>query len=108
MDTLSIQNVLDSFVPISRFNKGEAGKIFEEVKDEGYKIVVKNNIPACVLITPEKYKEMMEIIEDYHLLQLTNERLEKESEVTYSSAEVMARFGIKESDVAGWEDVEIE
>lgn len=68
VNEVSISNVLNSLVPISRFNKGEANKIFDEVKETGCKIVLKNNVPACVLITPEKYNEMMETIENYNLL----------------------------------------
>ena len=56
-------NLLDTFVPISRFNRGEANKIFDEVKETGYKVVVKNNIPICVLLSPERYREIEGIIE---------------------------------------------
>ena len=31
-DALTATKMLNAFVPISRFNKGEAGKIIEEVK----------------------------------------------------------------------------
>ena len=62
---VSVSGVLNSFVPISRFNKGEAHKIFDEVRENGYGIVVKNNNPTCVLIAPEIYEEMMEVIEKY-------------------------------------------
>lgn len=55
LNFMTVDNVLNAIVPISRFNKGEAGKIFDEVKSGGFKIVVKNNVPTCVLITPEKY-----------------------------------------------------
>ena len=37
-----MRDLMESVVPISRFNKGEAGKIFEEVAKSGTKIVVKN------------------------------------------------------------------
>ncbi len=37
--------VMKSIVPITRFNKGEANRIFEEVKSSGTKIVMKNNRP---------------------------------------------------------------
>ena len=50
-------------MPISRFNKGEASKIFEEVKVAGIKVVVKNNIPVCVLVSPAKYDSMMDEIQ---------------------------------------------
>jgi hypothetical protein len=46
-------------VPISRFNKGEANKIFEEVKEVGVKIVLKNNQPIGVIMTPEMYESLL-------------------------------------------------
>ena len=72
---VSVSGVLNSFVPISRFNKGEAHKIFDEVKQNGYGIVVKNNSPTCVLITPEIYEEMMEIIDKYNSMMEVEEIL---------------------------------
>lgn len=50
--------LLNSFVAISRFNKGEAGKIIDEVHEEGFKIIIKNNEPVCVMITPEFFNEL--------------------------------------------------
>ena len=50
--------ILDKVVPISRFNKGEATKIFSEVKETGTKYVFKNNLPECVLLSPEMYDQM--------------------------------------------------
>ncbi len=70
-----MRNLIDAMVPISRFNKGEAGKIFEEVASSGVKIVVKNNTPTCVLINPDKYKELMEIVENYQLLVEAEQRM---------------------------------
>ena len=64
MRTLNTLNVLDSIIPISRFNKGEANKIFSDVKKFGTKIVVKNNVPECVLMSPQTYQQMMEEYED--------------------------------------------
>ena len=48
MNAVNSINILDSIVPISRFNKGEANRIFTEVKNDGIRIVVKNNTPECV------------------------------------------------------------
>ena len=56
LSPMSICGTIKSLVPISRFNKGEANKIFEEVRESGFKIVLKNNSPACVLLTPETYE----------------------------------------------------
>ena len=58
-DALTATKMLNSFVPISRFNKGEAGKIIEEVKRDGIKVIVKNNAPECVMITVEDYDRLV-------------------------------------------------
>ena len=101
-------NILDSLIPISRFNKGEANKIFDEVRSSGFKIVVKNNAPACVLLTPEKYKEMTNIIDDHYLLTLAEERLKNDNAPTIPFEKILAEDGITIADLEAMEDVEIE
>ena len=64
MLALKTANILDTIIPISRFNKGEANKIFSEVKSKGTRIVVKNNVPECVLMSPEEYQTIMDEYED--------------------------------------------
>ena len=101
-------NILDALIPISRFNKGEANKIFDEVRLSGFKVVVKNNAPACVLITPEMYQEMIDMIDDQYLLALADERERNSTGVTYSFEEVIAERGLTIADIDAMEDVEIE
>ena len=52
MNEMSAVGIMKSIVPITRFNKGEANKIFDEVQASGTKIVVKNNKPACCCLLP--------------------------------------------------------
>lgn len=59
-DSLTALKVLNAFVPISRFNKGEAGKIIDEVKQDGIRVIVKNNVPECILITVEEYDNLIQ------------------------------------------------
>lgn len=65
MNELSVMGVMRSIVPITRFNKGEANRIFDEVESSGTKIVMKNNRPACVLMSPGQYEVLMEMLADY-------------------------------------------
>lgn len=58
-DASTACKVVNSFVPISRFNKGEAGKIIDEVKRDGIKVIVKNNAPECLMITVEEYDRLV-------------------------------------------------
>ncbi len=101
-----MRGLMESMVPISRFNKGEAGKIFEEVAKNGTKIVVKNNKPTCVLIDPKRYIELMDMVENFLLLTEAEERMKssKPSDfVSYDDA--MKEFGI---DPAELDDVDVE
>lgn len=58
-DTRTARKTIHAFVPISRFNKGEAGKIIDEVKADGIRVVVKNNVPECVIISVDEYDHIM-------------------------------------------------
>jgi len=108
LNNISISDVVNSLVPISRFNKGEANKIFEELKETGFKIVLKNNSPACVLLTPEAYEELLENLENYRLFIEAEKRVEKVKPEDFIPAHVaMQELGIKETDLEGT-DVEIE
>lgn len=61
--TISAKNILNSSIPISRFNKGEAAKIFEEVRSEGVKVVTKNGKAEVILLSPDKYELMIDQID---------------------------------------------
>jgi PHD/YefM family antitoxin component YafN of YafNO toxin-antitoxin module len=89
-----MSSALDSLVPITRFNRGEAGKIFDEVQTTGCKIVLNNNKPACVLLTPEKYQEMVDMIEDQYLIALAAERMSNDTGATHSFDEILKRDGM--------------
>jgi len=103
----SIREVMDAIVPITRFNRGEASKIFDEVNTRGVKIVLKNNAAACVLVKPERYDEMVEALEDYALFFEAERRMKATGTETVSHTDVMKEFCIREEDLEGVE-VEIE
>ena len=108
LSNISLGDLVNSLVPISRFNKGEANKIFEEVKRTGFKIVLKNNSPACVLLTPEAYAELLETLENYRLFIEAEKRMEKaKAEDFIPAGKAMQELGIKELDLEGT-DVEFE
>lgn len=50
-----ITSAIKSTIPIGLFNRGMAGKVFDEVKKSGSKVVMKNNSPECVLMSPDEY-----------------------------------------------------
>ena len=54
----------EDVISMERFLQGDAEAIFQEVQDEGEKYVFHNNEPACVLISPEQYADMVNVIHD--------------------------------------------
>lgn len=108
MSELSVVGVMRSIVPITRFNKGEANRIFEEVEASGTKVVMKNNSPACVLMSPGRYETLMEMLSDYILQEEAEYRMAHfEPAETLNHEQVMESLGITEEDLVGI-DVEIE
>ena len=91
---------MERIVPISRFNRGEASKIFEEVGETGVKIVLKNNTPVGVIVEPNRYEKMVEMLEDYALYFEAERRMKSASDTGLRSQEqVMSSLGISDSDL---------
>lgn len=108
MNNMSVVGMMNSMIPITRFNKGEATKIFEEVEIAGTKIVVKNNKPACVLISPSQYESLMEMLSDYMLYTEAEKRMAYNNpSENISHEDLMKELGITQDDLDGV-DVEIE
>lgn len=60
INAVNTMNIVNAIIPITRFNKGEAGKIIDEAKQYGPRIIVKNNVPECVLISFDEYNALKE------------------------------------------------
>ena len=99
--------LLQSLVPISQFNKGQASKIFDRLHSEKELIVLKNNQPSAIILSPEEYARLTEIEEDYFLLLEANKRLEEHNNRTVSFDSAMKELGISEKELSDKEDVEI-
>lgn len=100
---------LQSLVPISQFNKGQAAKIFDRLHSEKELIVLKNNQPSAVLLSPEEYTRLTEIEEDYFLLLEANRRIEENGDKkTVSLDSVMDHLGISKEELLDAEDADIE
>jgi hypothetical protein len=68
----------------------------------------RGNVLDSLLLTPEIYKEMTDIIDDHYLLSIAEERLKNTDEKNHSFEEVLAKDGLTLSDIEAMEDVEIE
>ncbi|MDY5576116.1 MAG: type II toxin-antitoxin system Phd/YefM family antitoxin [Lachnospiraceae bacterium] len=102
-------DLLQSLIPISQFNKGQAAKIFDRLHSERELIVLKNNQPSAIILSPEEYTRLTEIEEDYFLLLEANKRMEDNGKnKTLSFSSVMSNLGISEDELLDTEDVDIE
>lgn len=100
---------LKSLVSITQFNKGQASRIFDRLNTEKQLIVLKNNVPTAVIISPEEYIRLSEIAEDHYLMTEAQERLKNnEGKKALSLDEVMQSFGITGEDIENAEDIELE
>lgn len=71
----SIRSAIENTISISLFNRGLAGKIFDDVKQNGAKVVMKNNTPECVLLSPDEYIRLLDEAADAQLLTAAAERM---------------------------------
>lgn len=102
-------DLLQSLVSVSQFNKGQAAKIFDRLHSERELIVLKNNQPSAIILSPEEYTRLTEIEEDYYLLLEANKRMEDtRNNKTVSFDSVMSNLGISEDELLDTEDVDIE
>jgi len=108
MSVGSVSDFVKGVVPISRFNRGEASRVFDEVKRDGIKVVMKNNDPSCVLVSLDKYLELEEKLENCQLM-LEAIRREKEAEniQPVKQADALLKFGYTHDELSE-NDVEIE
>lgn len=101
-------DILDSLVPITEFNRDQASKIFDRLHTESQLIVLKNNQPAAIILSPSEFQRLSEIEEDYTLLLEATRRLKEDSSSTSSREEVMSELNISESELAAAGDVVME
>ncbi len=102
-------NFLSRLVPITQFNRGQASRIFDRLRSESELIVLKNNQPSAVILSPDEYTRLAEIEENYKLLLEATKRLAaNEGKVALSEAEVLKHFGITDTDLEEMEEPEIE
>ena len=106
---LNIASAIRDTIPISLFNKGLAGKIFEDVKKSGAKVVMKNNAAECVLLSPDEYLRLIDEVNDARLLSLAAERMADFDPTATVSAEALYKeLGISQEDRDAVGEVEIE
>jgi|WetSurMetagenome_2_1015567.scaffolds.fasta_scaffold1501264_2 antitoxin StbD len=102
-------STLNRLVPISLFNQGKAAKVFSRLKDARQLVVMKNNVPAAIMLSPDEYERLSQIAENYQLLLMAQARLQNNNlSNAVSEQAVMASLGISAADINNAEELEIE
>ncbi|MDE7266733.1 MAG: type II toxin-antitoxin system Phd/YefM family antitoxin [Lachnospiraceae bacterium] len=106
---MAVRSAIENTISISLFNRGLAGKIFDEVKRCGAKVVMKNNTPECVLLSPDEYIRLLDEVHDARLMAAATERMNHFDPSTLISQEyVDQELGFSASDYENTEDIEFE
>lgn len=105
----NISSAIRDTISISLFNRGLAGKIFEDVKQSGAKVVMKNNVAECVLLSPDEYIRLMDEVNDARLLSIATERLSHyDPSAVIPAEQVYNELGITEKALADCGEVDLE
>ena len=97
---------LQSLVPVAQF-RVQADEIFGRLRSGKELIVLNNDQPSAIILSPEEYVRLMEIEEDYYLLLEADKRLRDHgNKKTDSFDSVMRDLGISESELLAAEDVD--
>ena len=105
----NITSAIRDTISISLFNRGLAGKIFDDVKQSGAKVVMKNNAAECVLMSPDEYIKLMDEVNDARLLTVANARMQNfNKDSLISGKELYEELGITKEELDSIGEVEIE
>jgi len=106
---MNVVSAIQNTVPISQFNRGLAGQIFEDVKTHGAKVVMKNNVAECVLLSPEEYIRLMDEVNDARLLIMASERLQRlDASALIPEEQVWQELGLTQEELDAAGEVELE
>lgn len=106
---MAVRSAIENTISISLFNRGLAGKIFDEVKRCGAKVVMKNNAPECVLLSPDEYIRLLDEVNDARLMAVATERMTNFDPSTLVSQEqVDKELGFSSSDYENTDGIEFE
>lgn len=106
---MNIRAAIENTVSITSFNRGLAGQIFSEVKQSGAKVVMKNNAPECVLMSPQEYVKLMDEIHNARLLVLATQRMNNYNpDNNIPLSDIQDELGITDKELNELDEVEFE
>ena len=101
-------NLIENIVPTSAFNRGKSAQCFERVADGAPIIVMKNNAPYRVVVTPDDFVRLSEVEEDNALLVMSLSRLEANvGKPAVPAEDAYRELGVNPDEIDAMEDVEL-
>ena len=92
----SIRSAIENTISISLFNRGA-------------KVVMKNNTPECVLLSPDEYIRLLDEASDARLLNAATERMSHfDPKNLITQAQVDEELGFSPSDYENTDDISFE
>lgn len=58
---MDLSRIIKNMVPITLFNKGKASQYFQKAKANGPILVIKNNTPTAIIVSPEEYCQLRDL-----------------------------------------------
>lgn len=58
------KNLLNNLVSVTMFNQGQASKLFNRLHEEKQIVVLKNNVPTAILLSPDEYDRLLSLAEN--------------------------------------------
>lgn len=99
----------NSFIQISQLNKGQSNQIIEDLENNDTKFIMKNNKPAAVLLSINRYQSFIDMFDEYLLELQTAYRLETtDRSKAKTGEELLKDLGIDPTDPEYSSDVELE
>lgn len=96
----NVEAVLTNTISITTFETGSAVEIFREVKNSGAKVVIHNNEPECVLLSPTEYLCLIEEVQKSRLLAESKESpVVFDLSMTISEEEMLEKLGITQEEL---------
>ena len=104
-----VMGEISGTIPISLFNNGMAGEIFSDVRRNGAKVVMSDDVAECVLLAPEAYEQLMNDIEDARLLAVATERMNHyDPSELITQEDIDREFGFTPETLKDLDEVELE
>ena len=88
---MSSATILDNMVSITSLNHGGASRALSRVGDDNPVVVLKNNRPSAVIISPADYRRLTQAEEDFALYREAVERMKADDGTRLTSDEVYGK-----------------